>query len=426
MEPGSWSCCRWSCSGGGACSSPELGSGDRTVKASDPPAVAASDIVRPSEEPLRQLAKEVPAFGGAYFNGDGDVVVSLTGTTTAGEAKKIEQWAEPLLKVPARGGAPAQRTLMFTGATYSFSELDAWRNLMLPDLVQLESVVSIGIRKRANKVKIGIDDPAAAGDVTGVAQLHGVPEAALLIEQDAPIQDFSHNLSSEFLPVPGGVKTDSCTLGFAANTQLGGPGYFINSHCTTDEFADDGDPSYQPNWVHQELGVEWSDPSVFFCYVSGYLATCRYSDAAFLSMSAWSDYGRIARTLDWSGSEEIDHNTPRFTLNGTVSLAEGQYADKVGWQTGWTYGQVTETCIDISKDSGVWMLCQNRVDGVGSFTVADNGDSGAPVFRLDAASTAQLAGILWGGNTGANIFVYSPYENVVTDFDDSLGWIEVF
>ena len=84
---------------------------------------------------------------------------------------------------------------------------------------------------------------------------------------------------------------------------------------------------------------------------------------------------------------------------------------KVGWKTGETSGQVTETCVDINaflngQDTGFTNLCQDR------FAAASGkGDSGSPVFSWSSATLppnatipAYLYGILWGGNGSSSSF----------------------
>jgi hypothetical protein len=55
-------------------------------------------------------------------------------------------------------------------------------------------------------------------------------------------------------------------------------------------------------------------------------------------------------------------------------------------------------------------LCQNFVSaGVGG------GDSGSDVFQVVSGTNVKLAGLLWGGSSAGNLFVYSPFANVVRE-----------
>jgi hypothetical protein len=99
---------------------------------------------------------------------------------------------------------------------------------------------------------------------------------------------------------------------------------------------------------------------------------------------------------------------------------QGQEANKIGRTTGWTYGTVTETCVDVlASGTNHIRLCQSIVDaGVNS------GDSGSPVFALRRGSDVTLLGILWGGSTDeANPeFAFSPLSGV----ERELGSLRTF
>ena len=99
---------------------------------------------------------------------------------------------------------------------------------------------------------------------------------------------------------------------------------------------------------------------------------------------------------------EID-NTSTFGLGDTVH--------KVGRTTGWSSGTVTGTCLTVNvSGSNVQMLCQTLVENPSARIVA-GGDSGSPVFSY-AGSNATILGILWGGSSSGNLFVFSPLQAV--------------
>jgi hypothetical protein len=121
-------------------------------------------------------------------------------------------------------------------------------------------------------------------------------------------------------------------------------------------------------------------------------------------------FGYIARTTydaygpDGQGSIEIQSSNPRFRIVGEVgSPREGEILDKMGHNTGWTYGTVSNMiCIDVPRPHGgandpnptqIAFRCQHHVNyGAGS------GDSGAPVFRWNFDDTVVLYGIHRGRN----------------------------
>jgi hypothetical protein len=70
----------------------------------------------------------------------------------------------------------------------------------------------------------------------------------------------------------------------------------------------------------------------------------------------------------------------------------GDPLHKIGRTTGWTYGPVVRSCIDVNlDDTDITLTCQTVVAaGVGV------GDSGSPVFTRKGNNGALLQGIVWG------------------------------
>ena len=107
--------------------------------------------------------------------------------------------------------------------------------------------------------------------------------------------------------------------------------------------------------------------------------------------------------------------------NGSLVLASGNFSitserldtnfgtvvNKVGRTTGWTQGQVSNSCVTTNvSGTSIAQICQTFVQaGVGG------GDSGSPVFIITSGDNVALAGILWGGS-GSSLFVFSPLRNI--------------
>ena len=100
-----------------------------------------------------------------------------------------------------------------------------------------------------------------------------------------------------------------------------------------------------------------------------------------------------------------------------------RWVDQIGMMTGWTRGQITETCTDeFVYYPGVgtrYLLCQYAAN-----YTRKGGDSGAPViFVADAGDplvidVVGLAGTHVAGSGGRSLF--SPLDNIEADF--SLNW----
>ena len=229
-----------------------------------------------------------------------------------------------------------------------------------------------------------------------------------------------------FDPIPGGVQINFpgflCTLGF--NVELGGHCYFVtNDHCTATSGQNDSTPYGQPLLSGGTVATEVFDPPFFSgagCFPN---AICRFSDAAVARYAdpAMCEFGRIARTP--VNSLNLD-NPDRWTIvSKQLTPFQNQLVAKQGRTTGRTEGRVQATCQDtgVSGTNPLQVrLCQATVTNNGQ-VVVQGGDSGSPVFRRRVStSVAQLVGILWGGNVQGTEFVYSPMENIETDFGRSL------
>jgi hypothetical protein len=107
-------------------------------------------------------------------------------------------------------------------------------------------------------------------------------------------------------------------------------------------------------------------------------------------------------SLTTDGSFTIGSESNATSFSGTVN--------KVGRTTGWTAGQVTNSCVTVNvSGSKVQLLCQTIVQN-NNATIVSGGDSGSPVFI--GTSNVQLAGILWGGSTDGHLFVFSPLASI--------------
>jgi hypothetical protein len=286
----------------------------------------------------------------------------------------------------------------------------------------------------------------------------GIPRGAVFTEEWPPYidkvgtatEDFSaamlepDSLTDRIRPILGGTRIGvvlegrgggHCTLGFSA--RLGGvPVFVTNAHCTSLIAENNGNIFGQPDIVLQDtayafIGREYRDPSF---YVNSYYPLnlgnfgfndsscnsgapgasgwyCRRSDMAIIEAGTSNiAFGYIARTTydaygpDGRGSIEIQSSNPRFRIVGEVgSPREGELLDKMGQNTGWTYGAVSNRiCIDVPRPHGgandpnptrIAFRCQHHVNyGAGE------GDSGAPVFRWNFDDTVVLYGIHRGRN----------------------------
>jgi hypothetical protein len=401
----------------------------------------------PAPDPM-DVAQVVPGFGG-YLLDNGRPVVYLTDPSRRPEA------AEALAGFLADRGFTAS-DLVVRQASYDWRQLDAWHERAWPQALSVTGAVYSDIDERSNRLRFGGVDASAVQSIVAVLTGLGIPAGAAVVEQTAPIERV-HTLRDRVRPVDGGYQinffatpaspvTLVCTLGF--NVVKNGVNSFItNSHCTNHQGGTTpGTDYYQPTRglvanPNNFIGFEVEDPEyeIVNCTLDFEIpAQCRYSDAARAQYAADVPFqlGRIARTTQGyqdtptqpdpiTGGPvrvpvlEVDPVNPFFTINSEQKRSVlGETANKVGRTTGWTFGPVTQTCINtlvLGTVPPIIQRCQDRVRA----DVA-GGDSGSPVFRRRGGSgNASLLGILWGGSVSGEVtFVFSPMAGVRRELGD--------
>lgn len=373
------------------------------------------------DQEMLRMGREVPGFGGLFYDEQGRPNVYLLDPQGAGGA---------VLK----SLGPQARLLR---GDYEFDRLLGWRRELRP-LLALPGVVYLDVDEAKNRVVLGVDSTSQSKSLDRdrlERELLGanVPRQAVVVVETSPVEPLI-TLQSKIRPTPGGVQIlfpvapplyGICTLGF--NAYRGKVfGFVINAHCTGTRGEIDGIQYYQSLPPDGIIGTEIVDP-VFStgspCPVG---RKCRFSDTAFAKYSKpqFGSLGRIARPTSGAsdfGSLTVNPPAARFTIIGKVgSPLLGSIVHKVGRTTGWTYGTVIATCADINvSSSDVTDFCQSVVRGGGG-----PGDSGSPVFsRTGSSPKVKLAGILWGGGADqeGTFYVFSPLENI----EEELGLLKV-
>jgi hypothetical protein len=297
-------------------------------------------------------------------------------------------------------------------------ELAAWFARAAPQVLALPQTVFADHDERANRLVFGIENAAARREVETALTRLGVPGSAYVIEVTEPIHFMSDNLRSEHRPTRGGIQIHwsqyVCTLGFNVD-HSDGRSFITNSHCTDRQGEDSNTQYNQPlrSSSPEPIAFEAHDPAYFRGGPCPRGRVCRYSDAAravYQSGTA-SDRGKIAKTtgvntgsLDVAGSFTVSSQENTSTsFSGTIQ--------KVGRTTGWTSGSVSNTCATVNvAGSNITLLCQTLVSS--THQIVAGGDSGSPVFRLGSNDNVDLVGILWGGSSSGDRFVFSPLKNI--------------
>ena len=293
----------------------------------------------------------------------------------------------------------------------------------IPEVMALPQTVFADLDEATGMHVFGVETPAAIRGVqTALARL-GIPASAYRIQISDPIH-FASDLRSRHRPTMGGIQIHwsqyVCTLGFNVD-HSGGRSFITNSHCTNQQGSTGTTAYYQPSSSADPaaIAIEADDPAYFKGGQCSRGKVCRYSDAsrALYQSGTASTRGSIAKTTGVNnGSLVTDGN---FTITGqnNSSTSFSGIVNKVGRTTGWTAGNVTNTCVTVNvSGSNIQLLCQTIVQNAG-VRIVQGGDSGSPVFQVTSGDNVTLVGILWGGNSSGDLFVFSPLKSI----QDELG-----
>jgi hypothetical protein len=393
-----------------------------------------------------RLAREVPGFGGMFYDASGTLNVYVArpaGLRSAQSAATLG--ADVTAMARARGLIdPAVSGAVVREGAYDFLQLSAWAD-KARDLLRVKGVVFTDIDEARNRLRVAITPATPLRRVETALAAMGVPRTAVVVDRASPVEQLA-TLRERVRPLAGGLQIAFdpspegffvCTLGFNATIpSMPGATFFVtNSHCTQEQGGVEPTLYFQPtppsptnSFANRFIGMEFRDPT--YGNPGGLCPTgfrCRFSDAALVryAPNVPASLGSIYRTtgllLSRVGSILIDAANPRWSIVGEAPVAlEGTVVNKVGRTTGWTRGQVIATCADVSQaedgePTGVGMLCQDI-----ALLNAEGGDSGSPIFQRTSATSGNvvLGGVMWGGGDIPGlgpITVYSSMENIESE-----------
>ena len=375
---------------------------------SEPTSSARTDVPQQQVElDGASLASAIPGFGGLYLDEKGVPTVYLTEGGDENAARRV---------LGAFAKRAANGEMRVREGSFTWQQLDAWHQKMI-EAFEVPGVIMTDLDEASNTVTIGVERGYNGRGVKGVAARLGVPDAAVKIVEMDPIYP-AVTLRDKAPAIQAGWQVNYgnyvCSVGF--NAVANGVSSLVTaSHCTNTQGGTEGTVYYQPvSSLSAVVATEAVDPT-YSKNLPGCPKgkNCRYSDAsrANYAVSAPVALGQIARTTSrgtLTGSLTIDATNPFFSVTGEGDAVVGQQVNKVGRTTGWTYGNVTNTCVTIGvAGTNKALLCQD----VASMGV-QGGDSGSGVFAWNGASGATILGILWGGNSAGNQSIFSPMNQV--------------
>src|SRR5215203_4420438 len=176
--------------------------------AAPPPGEGPEGPVRSADDELVLMGREIPGFGGLYYDEQGRPNVYLLDPAGAGSVAVKSLGADVLVH---RGD-------------FEFERLLNWR-LKLRPLLALPGVVSLDADESRNRVVIGVDAASRTKSLDRERLELGllsadVPREAVVLEETARIEELV-GLRDKLRPVPGGSQilfngVFVCTLGFNA------------------------------------------------------------------------------------------------------------------------------------------------------------------------------------------------------------------
>ncbi len=323
---------------------------------------------------MLDLAREIPGFGGLYYEPGGErLVIAMTEANRAGfPAARQEVFASLAADVSPPSMADAAAVdFVERVVEHSFIELARHRARLRPGLFAIPEVVGLHVDEEFNRIGIGLEDLSARAAVLDLAMELSVPVEMLSFSEETPIRQLRISSGKRYTPsssgrtlqdvitIPDarlrggyGVKAlggSYCTLGFTAMlTERPTSSVFVsNSHCSRIPYRTDYAVWGQPDSLELNLvGHEILDPKPRRCtkWRPFFRHDCRESDAALIVVTADRGIalGDIARTTlrDDCASDcsiTVDTANPTIRISSAKRSNMGNdELDKVGAETGWT------------------------------------------------------------------------------------------
>ena len=401
------------------------------------------------DDQFARIDSVVPGFGGLFFDTTDRLTVWLADTTKGAQVADAIRAALPSAR------SHLDRGFAIRKGKYGYGQLLTWYRSLGQAGLGPEVITLTDIQEDKNRIFLGVINSTAIQATRLALESVGVPSDAFavgVVPRPHPAIGTGPTLMDTVNAIVGGVYIASpnlghCSLGF--NVEYNGTMYYATaSHCTPNQgVVDSTDVWYQPGFDYKappltssylSIGKEVIDKPLRSAAAIGSRCSmwsyCRMADVALhrYENSSRSQSYAIARTTFFgsppdTGSKTISTSTPTFPISaeyGAYNLYVGtSYVHKMGAKTGWTWGQVFDTCVNFSIFyNGAWagQLCQ-----YGARFRTEGGDSGAPVFLWNIDNTAWLVGLLSSGGLGGDGLYYSyfsPIEGITNDLSPYWTW----
>ncbi|MDJ0825461.1 MAG: hypothetical protein QNJ16_08155 [Rhodobacter sp.] len=401
---------------------------------------------------LAATAEIAPGFAGLYVD-DGTLVIRIA---SKGQEPDTEQQRQVFAALDQAFGRSldrfAEAPRRFEAAQTPIKPLLAARaaldaqaaklGLTYSDVDERRGLIVMGLHREADDAPFWTAVEQTGLD-RGFVELRRMGMPALRARVDDRVR-----------PLVGGLKIRGklrCTLGTVVEiVDTGEIGFLTASHCSNRLFEVDGRNFKQPGSGFggtNDIGEELADPPADLSHPACTVDQCRYGDINLVQIgdNDTASVGRIARIGNWGGFT-ISSVDADYDLVGMVLFTlEGEVLTKVSAETGKTAAVARGTCSNLPhpglrNSTGTFrLICQYSADasanvGGGVTPINLEGDSGSPVFTLNAgtaAHTSVLHGIMWGeleGPTGfeGDMYVYSPIFQNYADLYAEVGPLNFF
>lgn len=392
-----------------------------------------------------EIQTKLPGFGGYFFDDNGDLNVYLTDTTREPDARTM--FADVAQSRPQRWYRPWTKpaAIVIRQGTFDFATLNDFRTRLASNL-PLDGISMYDTDEANNVVFVAVTSEEARQRVLARAAALGLPPTALTVRVEAPME-LATSLRNQVRPTVGGLQIEynsgasQCTLGanvwygnIANGVPVGTEGFYTASHCSATPYDSSDHTVYTQGSL--QIGHKVFDPPTFTpatnssCLPS--YNKCRWSDVAFCAYDSGVSisHGVLAQTLfrgvgpGAANSGSIDLNmtgTWTFTITNTVIPVFGTTLERVGRGSGWTEGNVSNTCADVQENIGgatVVILCAVRVGAFATF-----GDSGGPVFQILSSGRFAFSGIVFSTALDGTNYQYADIDQIARDMGIGVNYM---
>ncbi len=375
---------------------------------------------REGEREFADISEEVPSFGGHFFGTNGNLVVWVADSSEFGRAR-----ATMSRRVGSdryfQGARVRHPSIEIRKAAYSYRQLSLWRDMVSEKVLgRIQGAISSDMDEVHNTVTIGVLPGALAGvrsEIERVLVADGVPADAIRLINQSPLRKSTMppaSLDTFADTLMGGLRFwywngsawPGCTIGYPATYNSSGHvGFVTAAHCSANQWATNDSSHATVSLMRQtgsatDIGYELHDPLPGTCPTLWPCDVYRYSDASIYRVTGhpvrvgWL-LKPSSRVSGGSSNIAVGSTDPYMYVVGTTSsVTANSTIDHIGATTGWSYGSVTETCVDYWPSFTIHndlIRCVYK-----SSANADDGDSGGPVFYYKTSNnTAVAAGIVF-------------------------------